>query len=99
MALQNKTLKQGQFTSPQSKGNLIDRYIIENTEDLKAFAKVFKSIKDKPFKMYDNFQTCINEGRIILVTDPNPIHGFPTYCFESKETDTPHPTNIYRYEK
>ena len=97
MALQNKKLKQGQFTSPQNGDLIIDRYIIENVVDLGAFAKAFPRIKESPFRMYENFAKILLEGSVIVATDPHPMHGLPTYCLESKPTDSPHPSNIYRY--
>lgn len=95
MAVLYKNLKWGIYTSPQSGAVEIERYVIENEDDLKAFAKKFPQIKIKPFNMETNLKNCLSEGYIIILTDLNPRSGMPTYQFESK-TDNTHPSSMHR---
>jgi len=91
MAVENKKLKWGNFKSPQS-DNTSERYIIENQEDLDAFAKEFPEIRD--FSVYQSMQNCIENDTVVLATDRHPISKFPTWCTESK--DFSHPSSIQR---
>jgi hypothetical protein len=94
--MENKKLKQGTFKTPRNKEITLERYIVENENDLKEFIKAFPSLKSNPFKMLDNLKKSLNEGFIILLTEPNPMHGLPTYCFESPKNSEEHPSNMYR---
>ncbi len=91
-------LKQGTFTSPQSGNAKFKRYIVENLEDLKAFAKAFPHIKKHlGGLMYNNLEDCVNEGYTVLLTDNHHLSGMPTYCFENKDNST-HPSSFNRVE-
>lgn len=93
MAVKYKKLKWGIYTSPQTKDVEIERYIVENQEDLDNFHKVFPQIK--ALKMYENLKKCLEEGYIIILTDVHHLTGMPTYCFESK-ADSTHPSSMHR---
>ena len=89
----NKNLKWGIYKSPQSGDAEIERYIIENKNDLKIFNDNFPQINT--FGMYNNIEQSINEGYVIILTDPHKLTGMPTYCFESKPDNT-HPSSMHR---
>ncbi|WP_300571190.1 hypothetical protein [Flavobacterium sp.] len=90
MALNHKNLKRGIYTSPQSGDTELERYIIENQEDLNAFLKAFPMVKQLPkqFDMVGNWKRSLSEGRIIIATDENYHSGLPTYCFENTTGST-----------
>lgn len=89
MALKHKKLKRALYQTPQFEGVDIEKYVIENLDDLKAYTKVI----NVPTIVVNNWTNSLNEGRIIIATDPSWI-GYPTYCFESK--DMSHPSNYVR---
>jgi len=93
--VKHKDLKWGVYTSPQSGEVEIERYIVENEDDLKAFAKKFPQVNIKPFNMLNNLKECLTEGYIIILTDLHRYSGMPTYCFESKADNT-HPSSMHR---
>jgi hypothetical protein len=93
LVVKHKDLKWGVYTSPQSGEVEIERYIVENDDDLQAFAKKFPQIK--MFKMNENLKRCLTEGYIIILTDLHSMSGMPTYCFESKADNT-HPSSMHR---
>lgn len=87
-----KTLKRGLYTSPQIKdGSQVERYVIENEEDVNAFFEKFEKAKRV---MKKDFFQCLSEGHIIIATD-EVWSGYPTYCFESPEGST-HPSSFIR---
>lgn len=91
----NKHLKWGIFTTPQSKDDsTFERYVIENHEDLEAFATEFPEVR-KIGNVYNNMLSSLVEGRIVVATDRHPLSGFPTYACESK-LDPTHPSAINR---
>ncbi len=96
MALKRTNLKRGIYTSPQSGNAEIERYVIENDKDLKAFVKEFQQLKHLPksIDMIGNLKRALKEGHIIILTDENRI-GFPTYCFENT-TNSTHPSSYNR---
>ncbi len=87
MEVQNKNLKWAVIESPQSDVNF-ERYIIENQDDLDAFAKEFSEINLVGVRI--SMQDCINEGRVVLATDRHPISNFPTWCVESRDLSHSH---------
>ena len=91
--VKHKDLKWGVYTSPQSGEVEIERYIVENEDDLKAFVKKFP--QTKMFKMNENLKECLTQGYIIILTDLHRMSGMPTYCFESKADNT-HPSSMHR---
>jgi len=93
MALKFKKLKRGIYTSPQTGDIQMERYIIENQEDLKAFVKVYPQLKQ--MGMQANWSKSIAEGRILIATDEHPMTGFPTYCFEHQSGEE-HPSDMNR---
>jgi len=90
--MKHKNLKRGIYTSPQSGTEEFERYVIENEQDLKAYAKAFP--KAKTF-FEDNMRKSLAQGHIIVATDEHRMSGLPTYCFESKE-DNQHPSSFHR---
>lgn len=98
MAVENKTIKWGVYTSPQTKEKDLEfeMYIIEGNKDLKAFRKAFPQIR--VFGMYATMQELLNEGRTIVANDPHWLTGMPTYCFESPKGST-HPSSFIRVRK
>lgn len=91
--MKHKKLKRGIYTSPQSGTQEFERYVIENEQDLKAFAKAFP--KAKQF-FEDNMRKSLAQGYTIVATDEHPMSGLPTYCFESKDKDNQHPSSFHR---
>lgn len=89
----NKNLKWGIYKSPQSGDVEIERYIVENENDLNAFRDQFPQIKI--LNMYNNLKQSVNEGYVVILTDPHRMTGMPTYCFESKPDNT-HPSSMHR---
>ena len=90
--MKHKKLKRGIYTSPQSGTEEFERYVIENEQDLKAFAKAFP--KAKTF-FEDNMRNSLAQGYIIVATDEHRMSGLPTYCFESQK-DNQHPSSFHR---
>ena len=93
MKLKYTDLKSGIYTSPQSGDLEMERYIVENQEDLDKFLQKFPQIK--MLGMYKNLKRCVEEGYIVILTDVHPMTGMPTYCFEAK-ADSTHPSSMYR---
>jgi hypothetical protein len=91
--MKHKKLKRGIYTSPQSGTKEIERYVIENEQDLKAFAKAFPRAR-KFFE--DNMRNSLAQGYIIIATDEHELSGLPTYCFESKDPNNTHPSSFHR---
>lgn len=89
MAVANKKLKWGVFSSPSCKVNF-ERYAIENETDLKAYAKAFPEIK--MFGVFNSMLDSIRNGKIVVATDKHHLSGFPTWCIMSK--DSTHPSSI-----
>lgn len=92
MSLSKKNLKWGTFETPQSKGLILERYVLENMEDLSKFEKEFPQIKH--FKMKSTFERLLSKGDIIILTDVA-SHGYPTWCTESSR-DNEHVSSFYR---
>lgn len=95
-ALRKTNLKRGLYED--SEGNQQQRYVIETKADLDAFFRAFAEVfRFKILK--DSFISSFDCGQTIIATDPHPMSGFNTYCFESKRTDpNPHPGNLYLVE-
>ena len=94
--MDNKNIKRGIYTSPQSGTQEFERYVIENQEDLKEFKKAF-CIKGHIWQnLISEFERNIKKGYTIIATDPNPLHGMPTWCFESKDPNNTHPSSFHR---
>lgn len=91
MAVKNKNLKWGVFSSPSVK-ETFERYVIENVSDLKAYETAFPELKR--VGMNTSMKKCLSEGKIVLATDRHPLSGFPTWCLESKYST--HPSSINR---
>lgn len=95
--LKHKDLKSAFFTTPQINTSFgaFERYVIENMNDLNAFAKKFPQIKEKPFNMFANLKRSLDNGEVLILTDEHRNSGFPTYCTESSAGNT-HPSSIHR---
>jgi len=91
MALSNKTLKQGNFTTPQYPNEIIERYIIETNNDLSEFVKVFKLTRRQKV----DFKQHISDKLTIILQDVN-SSGFHSYCFSSKVKAVQHPSDFIR---
>ena len=86
----NKNLKWGVYRSPQcDEGVTFEQYIIENQEDLNAFAKEFPEIE--MFGVYESMQDSISRGQVVIANDRHPLTGFPTWRLQSDPTST-HPS-------
>jgi len=88
----NKNLKWGVFTSPQSGDKKFERYVLESLEDVLAFKKAFPIITK--FNMLENFLKVVTSGGVVLVTDCHALTKFPTWCIQSTKSD--HPSSINR---
>jgi hypothetical protein len=91
--MKHRNLKRGIYTSPQSGTQEIERYVIENEDDLNKLLLMF------PFRMTmfgENLKQNLKEGRIILVTDEHPLTQQPTYCFETTDVNNNHPSSFHR---
>jgi hypothetical protein len=84
----NKKLKQGKFKCGDV---IVDRYILENEDDLKAFNKEFDLLRQQK----ESFPGYFDEGIVIILTERN-ISGFNSYCFECKDKTSTHPGSFIR---
>ena len=80
-AMNNKRLKQAICVdmARESKQE-VKRYVIEDLKDLNKFFKAFKGFDILNVK--ENLINALNEGRVILLTDPHPLSGVNTYCYQ-----------------
>jgi hypothetical protein len=87
-------LKRGIFRTPQSVLP-VERVIIENTDDLKNFAKAFSL--SVPSWMIDVFEDDLKEGLTVIVKEPQ-FGSIPSYCYETAQDEPEHPSNFKRVE-
>lgn len=86
-------LKRGIYTTPHLGTMELERYVVENEDDLNAFREKFPQIN--MLQIYNNLKNSLAQGYIIILTDAHKFSGFPTYCFESKPDNT-HPSSMHR---
>ena len=60
-----------------------ERYVIETREDLNAFLRAFPRMNMR--MLVDPVERMIDEGRVILFSDPNHMSGYNIYCSEHED--------------
>jgi hypothetical protein len=61
----------------------MSRYIVEDDDDFNAFLRAFPRMNMR--MLVDPIEKMLNEGSVILLTDPNHMSGYNTYCSEHTE--------------
>lgn len=92
MALSAPHLKNGLYETTQAPGMKLERYILENENDLQNFCAHFEVLEIS----IKTWAECIAEGHIVIIRDENRF-GMFSFCFESE--DFSHPSNFVRVKK
>lgn len=86
-----KELKQGLFTTGHNSADgveTVDRYIIENAEDVEKYFKYFPNFV---FLLKSKFHQYVAKGDVLIATDRN------TWCIASngQPSEKSHPASFY----
>ena len=59
-----------------------ERYVVETRDDLNAFLRAFPRMNMR--MLVDPVERMIDNGSVVLFSDPNHLYGYNTYCSEHK---------------
>ncbi len=95
--MQNTSLKSALFITQQAPTEQIERYVVEDKNDLELF---FKAFPQNRLTMKRTLVNSLADGHTILLCDPT-ISGFCSFCYETKveegtDLSTLHPALFVR---